>query len=205
LSFTNCLRLAAFGLFLLAASQERTAVFSLDHAAAKDGVALRNELAPLRAVTGVGFDAAKAEITLRLKDRISDRTVIARLRHGGWMAKVVPGRGLEGGPDTLVLTPDGSAVGPLDKLRVTKKYTVFDVYAEWCAPCEIMSDALHKILSQRADVAVRGLNLVSFESPLATELGLDALPHLIVFSPSGKRTEIEGADLEALNEALKLP
>ena len=54
------------------------------------------------------------------------------------------------------------------------------------------------------DVAVRKLNVVDFESPLGKELGsrLEALPYLIVFTPSGKRIDIAGADMEKLDKAL---
>ena len=54
------------------------------------------------------------------------------------------------------------------------------------------------------DVAVRKLNVVGFQTPLARELGrrLTALPYVVVFAPDGKRTEIVGADLGKLASAL---
>jgi thiol:disulfide interchange protein len=107
--------------------------------------------------------------------------------------------------DTAVLSEDGSAVGPLDKHRVKGKYTVFDVYAEWCNPCRLVDRHLKTILTQRQDVAVRKLNVVDFDSPLARELGpdFDSLPYVIVYSPQGKRVEIFGADLDRLDAALR--
>ena len=47
----------------------------------------------------------------------------------------------------------------------------------------------------------------SFETPLAGELGpnFQALPYLIVYSPTGKRTDIEGADFARLDKALARP
>jgi thiol-disulfide isomerase/thioredoxin len=108
------------------------------------------------------------------------------------------------GADMAVLSKDGSAVGPLPKLRVPTKYTVFDVYADWCGPCRTVDERLRAIVTARKDVAIRKLNVVEFESPLAKELGprLDSLPYVIVFTPSGKRIDIAGADLALLDKAL---
>ncbi len=96
-------------------------------------------------------------------------------------------------------------MGPLDKHRVPGKYTVFDFFADWCAPCRLVDARLREILKRRADVAVRKLDIVDFDSPLAHELGpdFDALPYLVVLDPKGRRTEIIGADFEALEKALQ--
>jgi len=110
------------------------------------------------------------------------------------------------GADVKVLSASGAAVGPLYLLRVPKKYTVFDVYADWCAPCKIVDKRLREILSTRKDVAVRKLNVVNFKSSLAEELGpgFETLPYLVVFNPEGGRTEILGANLAKLDSALKV-
>jgi thiol-disulfide isomerase/thioredoxin len=194
------IRLAPFGLLLMAppARAARDAVFSLEPPQPRDARAIQKELAKLKGVAEVAFDAPKAEIRVRLEDSVSDEDVIAALRKGGIKARLRR-------PDTAVLSADGSAVGPLEKRRVPGKYTVFDVYAEWCAPCEIVDSYLKKVLEDRPDVAVRKLNLVNFDSPLATELDLDALPHMVIFGPSGTKTEIDGADIAALEESLRKP
>jgi thiol-disulfide isomerase/thioredoxin len=130
--------------------------------------------------------------------------------------KAVPGAGqgayqphesYPSGADVITLSPDGRAVGSLERQRVAGKHTVFDVYADWCGPCRLVDARLREIVGQRSDVAVRRLNVVSFETPLAGELGPDfqALPYLILFSPSGKRTDIEGADFAKLDKALTRP
>ncbi|MBI3931782.1 MAG: thioredoxin family protein [Acidobacteria bacterium] len=108
------------------------------------------------------------------------------------------------GADVRTLTEDGAAVGPFEKLRVPGKYTVFDVYADWCAPCHLVDRYLRRLLARRQDVAVRKLNVVGFETPLAGELGpeFDGLPYVVVFDPQGRRTEILGSDFEALDGAL---
>lgn len=115
--------------------------------------------------------------------------------------------GYPAGADVRVLTHDGKAVGPLAKLRVPGKYTVFDLYADWCAPCKLVDAELKKIVAKRKNVAVRKLNVVDFDSPLAAEMGptFDSLPWLVVFSPTGRRQDVIGMDLAELADALKQP
>ena len=112
--------------------------------------------------------------------------------------------------------------------KVSREYTVLDVYADWCGPCRVVDAHLRELIMKRADLAVRKLNLVDFDSPLAKQLGsrLYALPHLIVFTPSGapgavlmrvpeaggtpanltqpagRRIEFEGAETAKLDAAL---
>ena len=66
-----------------------------------------------------------------------------------------------------------------------------------------MDERLRKIVAKRPDVAVRKLNVVDFDSPLALELGVEILPYVVVFTPEGKKTEIRGAELRKIDKALK--
>ncbi len=108
------------------------------------------------------------------------------------------------GADVATLSDDGSAVGPLGKVRVKEKYTVFDVYADWCGPCRLVDHYLKDLLERRRDVAVRKLNIVTMDSPLAREMGpdFDAIPYVVIYSPDGKRTDVVGFDEDALDDAL---
>jgi copper chaperone CopZ/thiol-disulfide isomerase/thioredoxin len=172
---------------------------------------VRDELKKVKGVKKVDFDKQKVEITVRLAENVADADVVAAVERAGLKAVVGAGHGAylpaekyPEGADMKVLSPDGSAVGKLDQLRVPDKYTVFDVYAEWCGPCRFVDARLREIVSARRDVAVRKLNVVDFDTPLAKELGprLDALPYVIVFDPAGKRTDIVGADFGKLDKAL---
>jgi thiol-disulfide isomerase/thioredoxin len=202
-----------------AAFADRTQVYSVQGADCADcGEQIRKELKKVGGVKKVEFDSKKVELTVRMDDGVSDEAVLSAVDRAGakegLRLKAVVGAGqgaylpqeaYPAGTDVRTLTTDGSAVGPLEKLRVAGKHTVFDVYADWCGPCRGVDARLHEIVAQRADVAVRKLNVVDFDTPLAKELGstFEALPYLIVFSPSGKKTEIVGADLDALDKALK--
>jgi thiol-disulfide isomerase/thioredoxin len=205
---------AALGL-AAAARADRTQVFSIQ--GGEDGGAGEKLKAEVRKVAGVkkaDFDARKAELTVRLADGVADQAVIGAVEGAGLKAVVGAGQGAyrpaeayPAGADVATLSKDGSAVGPLPKLRVPDKYTVFDVYADWCGPCKLVDQRLREIVAARKDVAVRKLNVVDFDTPLARELGpkLESLPYVIVYSPAGKKTEIEGTDFAKLDKALKGP
>jgi copper chaperone CopZ len=198
-----------------AARADRTQVFSIQGAdCGKCGDEIKDELKKVKGVKKAEFDMFKVELTVKLADGVADEVVIAAVEKVGM--KAVPGAGqgaylppatYPAGSDVATLTPDGGAVGPLDKLRAPAKYTVFDVYADWCGPCRKVDERLRELVGQRADVAVRKLNVVDFDTPLARELGpqFEALPYVIVFSPAGKRTDIQGIDFEKLDRALAAP
>jgi thiol-disulfide isomerase/thioredoxin len=191
---------------------DRVQVFSIqgaDPARAADQI--KDALKKTKGVGKVEFDKQKVELTVKLDDGVADDVVLAAVGQAGFTAVVGPGKGAylphpdyPAGADVAWLSKDGSAVGPLPKLRVADKYTVFDVYADWCGPCRTVDEHLREVVAARKDVAVRKLNVVEFESPLAKELGsrLEALPYVVVFTPAGKRIDIAGADMARLDKAL---
>jgi len=202
-------------LLMLAAAPsfaERVQVFSVQGAdCAECADKIKGELKKTKGVGKVEFDKQKVELTVKLDDGVADDAVVAAVERAGFKATLGPGHGAylphpeyPAGADVQWLSRDGSAVGPLPKLRAAAKYTVFDVYADWCGPCRTVDERLRDIVGKRTDVAVRKLNVVDFESPLGKELGsrLEALPYLVVFTPSGKRIDIAGADMEKLDKAL---
>ena len=197
------------------AQADRTQVFSIQGAdCGRCGDEIKDELKKVQGVKKAEFDVHKVELTVKLADGVPDEAVIAAVERAGMKAVRGPGQGsylmpaaYPSGADVAILSRDGSAVGPLDKLRVPAKYTVFDVYADWCGPCRQVDERLRKTVEARADVAVRKLNVVDFDTPLARELGarFEALPYVIVFSPAGKRTDIQGVDFDKLDRALGKP
>jgi copper chaperone CopZ len=207
------------GLLLLAAEAraERTQVYSVqgaDCASCLDDV--RKELKTIKGIGKVEVDRLKVEVTVRMDDAVTDEVVLAAIGRTEKGLKGVVGAGhgsylafnpYPAGADVQTLTTDGAAQGALQKKRVDGKYTVFDLYADWCGPCRLVDEKLRAIAGSRSDVAVRRLNVVDFESPLAREMGpsFDTLPYVVVFTPRGKKVEIVGADFAKLEKALGTP
>jgi thiol-disulfide isomerase/thioredoxin len=198
-----------------AARADRTQVFSIQGAESlESGERIKAELKKVAGVKKTTFDGLKVELTVRLADGVADDAVLAAVARTGLQAVAGAGQGgyraaesFPAGADVVVLSKDGSAVGPLEKLRVPGKYTVFDLYADWCGPCRQVDARLREIVAARKDVAVRKLNVVDFDSPLSRQMGpvLEALPFVVVYSPTGKRTEISGIDFPKLDKALAAP
>jgi thiol-disulfide isomerase/thioredoxin/copper chaperone CopZ len=193
------------------ARAERVQVYSIQGAdCATCGEKIKGALKKAKGIKKTEFDMHKVELTVEMEDGVPDSVVLEAAEKVGLRAIVGAGQGAylpkepyPAGADMLELNKDGEAVGPLDKLRVADKFTVFDVYADWCGPCRDVDKKLREIVAKRPDVAVRKLSVVDFDSPLAQELGIEMLPHLVVFSPQGKRTEIQGAELGKIEKALK--
>jgi len=206
--------LVAMSFLALAASParaDRVQVYSIQGADCSScGEKIRTALKKVKGVKKTAFDMRKVELTVEMEDGVADSVVLAAAEGVGLHAIVGAGQGAylpkepyPAGADVLELNKDGAAVGPLDKLRVADKFTVFDVYADWCGPCRDVDKKLREIVAGRPDVAVRKLVVLDFDSPLARELGLEMLPHVIVYTPEGKRTEIRGAELGKIDKALK--
>ena len=210
--FTLIGLLLGSGLAPAPARADRVQVYSMQGAdCAECGLKVVDALKKVKGVRGSTFDRQKVELQVRLANGIADDVVLKTITTAGYRGSVGAGKGAylahpsyPPGADMKIVTDHGDAVGPLDHLRVPGKYTVLDVYADWCGPCRIIDAHLREIIAKRPDLAVRKLNLVDFDSPLAKQLGsrLYALPHVIVFTPSGRRIEFEGAETGRLDAAL---
>jgi thiol-disulfide isomerase/thioredoxin len=215
MAFRSTSRLVAAVAFVLLAvapaRADRVQVYSIQGAdCASCGEKIRTALKKVKGVKKTEFDIQKVELTVEMEDGVPDSVVLAAAEKVGLRAIVGAGQGAylpkesyPAGADVQELNKDGAAVGPLDKLRVADKFTVFDVYADWCGPCRDVDKKLREIVGKRPDVAVRKLSVVDFDSPLAQELGLEMLPYVVVFTPEGKKTEIRGAQLGKIDKALK--
>lgn len=199
------------------ARADRTQVYSVQGAdCASCAEEIKGQLQKVKGIQKVDFDKHAVELTVRMADGVTDEAVLGAIKRSGKGLKGIVGAGhgaylpvpeFPAGTDVQVLTRDGSAVGPLPKLAVPGKYTVFDVYADWCGPCRMIDERLREVVTRRRDLAIRKLNVRDFDTPLALELGsgFETLPYVVVITPKGKRLEVVGTDFEALDKALQTP
>ena len=199
------------------ARADRTQVYSVQGAdCASCAEDIKGKLKKIKGIKKVDFDKHAVELTVQMADGVSDQAVLRAIARSGKDIKGIVGGGqgaylpvpeFPAGTDVQLLTRDGSAVGPLEKLAVPAKYTVFDVFAEWCGPCRMVDERLREVVTQRRDIAIRKLNVRDFDTPLALELGsrFETLPYVVVITPKGKRFDVVGTDFEALDKALQTP
>jgi thiol-disulfide isomerase/thioredoxin len=94
----------------------------------------------------------------------------------------------EEAPASVADVEDVVMQGELAELEpVPGKWVVFDFWAPWCEACKVLGASLHDLAADRPRLAIRRVNIVDFESPIAQrELkGVTLLPHVRVIDPSG--------------------
>jgi thiol-disulfide isomerase/thioredoxin len=109
------------------------------------------------------------------------------------------------GADLVELSKQGEDVPSLESHAVRGKVTLFDFYAIWCGPCRKLDAHVFPLLGQRGDLAVRKLNMVDWETPIAARYLKDipGLPYVVVYGKDGKRVKaVSGLDLPALDRAI---
>lgn len=94
---------------------------------------------------------------------------------------------------------------PLDP--VIGRITVFDLWADWCAPCRELDEKLVALARRHPDnIAVRKLDVVDDESEAWTrylEPGSHTLPHIKVYAEDGSFLFEQTADPDALVRAVE--
>ena len=204
--------LAAVIVLASPAFADRTQVFTVRP---EDGTFCESDLqAEIKKVKGVKkftFDRAKLQLAVTSASGLRDEVILdaikrarARCPANTEGANIVAPENYAKEADVIVLSKKGESIGSLQKHLVPGKYTVFDVYADWCGPCHLVDKKLRQIMATRSDIAVRKLNLVDFNTPLVKDLGprIRGLPYVVVFDPKGKRTDIMGANLDRITAAL---
>jgi thiol-disulfide isomerase/thioredoxin len=85
--------------------------------------------------------------------------------------------------EDLVLQGELRPLEPVDG-----KWVVFDFWAPWCEGCKTLDAQLRALANDRRAIAVRRVNIVDFDSPIARRelAGVELLPHVRVMDPSGR-------------------
>lgn len=107
--------------------------------------------------------------------------------------------------DVKKISEKGEDVPSLEAHVVPGKVTVFDFYADWCAPCRSIDAHMYEVVNTRSDVALRKINVVSWETPVAKRHMQKAagLPYVVVYGKDGKLVaKIAGLQLKKLDEAI---
>ena len=73
------------------------------------------------------------------------------------------------------------------------KYTVIDFFADWCANCKEVTPVLEELTRRRSDFALRKVNVVNWDTPVAAQYGVNYLPYLQMYGPGGDLLA-DGAD-----------
>jgi thiol-disulfide isomerase/thioredoxin len=109
------------------------------------------------------------------------------------------------GADLTEIVKAGEDVPALEPHVAAGKVTLFDFYAVWCAPCRKIDAHVAALLGRRSDIAVRKLNVVSWETPVAGRYlkNVPNLPYVVVYGKDGKRSgAVSGLDLDALDRLI---
>lgn len=194
---------------------DRVRIFSIQGLDGGDtGDRLAQAFVRVPGVKQARFDLYASELTLVLGEQLPDAGVLPLVSRAIAGVRAVPGAGqgrylppidYSPGIDVAVLTRNGSAVGPLERLRVPNRTTIVDFYADWCVACRPLDEHLRAFARGRRGVAIRKLNLARWDSPLAKEQGprLTALPHLVIFTPDGRRHEFDGDSWEHIAKTMR--
>jgi thiol-disulfide isomerase/thioredoxin len=155
-------------------------------------------------------DMARAELKVWTRADVAppsiEQALGKRRMHGVFEAgkgSYAPPAGYPVGSDVRVLTISGKDIGALEPHVVPGKVTVFDFYADWCGPCKVLDRKFATVVQARSDVAIRKLNIVGFSSPLSRAWSLRAIPFVVIYGRSGKKSnELSGSDPTKIAVAL---
>lgn len=88
------------------------------------------------------------------------------------------------------------------------KITIFDYYADWCGPCHLLTPKLERLLSRFENLALRKVDIVSWESAAARqasdEFHLPGLPFTRMFDDQGMLLgQVQGNRIEEIEALLR--
>lgn len=69
--------------------------------------------------------------------------------------------------------------------------TLVDFYAEWCAPCKMLSPIMDEIANENNDINVGKVN-IDESNDLAAQYNIFSVPTIIVFKDGKPQTRLSG-------------
>ena len=77
---------------------------------------------------------------------------------------------------------------------------LIDFWAEWCAPCRMLSPTVDAIANEKNDIKVGKIN-VDNEQKLAVSFGIESIPTLIVVKGGEIKGQLVGYNSKAIVES----
>lgn len=79
--------------------------------------------------------------------------------------------------------------------------TVVDYYADWCGPCKQVSPALEQLAKSDPEIALRKVDIVSFDSAVAKQYHIHSIPRVEVYGRKGQLVgTVSGASAEQVRQ-----
>lgn len=131
------------------------------------------------------------------------RMILALLILGGTIACQQNSANQTQAPTEFEVISKGKVVDLLPHISKTG-YTVFDFYADWCAPCKKLNESLLEMKAVYGEkLHVVKLDLVDWKSELAVHHQIADLPYLMVYDQNQKLLN-KGPSNQVLPELVKL-
>ena len=84
------------------------------------------------------------------------------------------------------------------------KITLFDYYADWCGPCHLLTPKLERLLLKYDNLALRTVDISSWESEAAQQANLPGLPYVRIYGPQGKLLgSVQGNQIQEVEEVIR--
>lgn len=73
----------------------------------------------------------------------------------------------------------------LSRYLVPGKVTIVDFYADWCGPCRQLAPFLDDMVKKDADLVMRKVDIVNWESAVAKQFAINSIPRVQVYGRDG--------------------
>ncbi len=84
------------------------------------------------------------------------------------------------------------------------KITIFDYYADWCGPCHLLTPKLERLLLKYDELALRTVDISSWESEAAQQANLPGLPYVRIYGPQGKLLgSVQGNQIQEVEDVIQ--